>query len=104
MLPLTNTSAAPGLHQWRPERWNRARLGDTAGLVSPQLVTAFGHGKHSCPAQPFSLAAMSMAVTHLLGEYRVDPAWSEYPKPVPAQIGGVARADSECLMTYRRRV
>ena len=54
-------------------------------------MTAFGHGKHTCPAQPFSLAAMSMAVTHLLGAFELTPGWSTYPAPVPAQIGGVAR-------------
>ena len=103
LLPLTNTSAAPGLADWQPDRWNRSRLADTSALASPQLVTAFGHGKHSCPAQPFSLAAMSMAVTHLLGEYEVESGWSTYPVPVPAQIGGVARADGDCVMRYRRR-
>ena len=104
LLPLTNTSAAPGLDRWQPDRWNRNRLADTSALASPQLVTAFGHGKHSCPAQPFSLAAMSMAVTHLLGEYHLEGAWQTYPVPVPAQIGGVARAADDCLMRYRRRV
>ena len=43
-------------------------------LPSPMLVTAFGHGRHSCPAQPFSLAAMTAATTRLLGEYRMTPA------------------------------
>jgi cytochrome P450 len=104
LLPLTNTSAAPGLDRWQPERWNRSRLADTTALASPQLVTAFGHGKHSCPAQPFSVAAMSMAVTHLFGEYEVEAEWSAYPVPVPAQIGGVARAADACLLSYRRRV
>ncbi|MCZ4500219.1 MAG: cytochrome [Marmoricola sp.] len=103
LLPLTNTSAAPGLEQWRPERWNRSRLADTSDLASPQLVTAFGHGKHSCPAQPFSLSAMSMALTHLLGSLEVTAGWSSYPTPVPAQIGGVARSDVPALLHYRVR-
>ena len=46
---------------------------------------------------------MSMAVTHLLGEFEVEPAWTAYPVPVPAQIGGVARAEGDCLMRYQRR-
>lgn len=104
LLPLTNTSAAPGLETWRPDRWNRSRLADPGALASVTLVTAFGHGKHTCPAQPFSVSAMSMAVTHLLGEYHLQAAWPAYPVPVPAQIGGVARAAGECLMDYRRRV
>jgi len=101
LLPLLNTSAAPGLEAWEPDRWNRSRLADTSALASPQLVTAFGHGKHSCPAQPFSLAAMSTALTHLFGSYRLTGGWTSYPVPVPAQIGGVARTGDSCLLHYR---
>ena len=75
-----------------PDRWQRYRLADTAALPSPMLVTAFGHGKHSCPAQPFSLAAMTTAMTRLCGRYGMTPAGRAYPRPVPAQIGGVARS------------
>ncbi|MCW2786133.1 MAG: cytochrome [Marmoricola sp.] len=103
LLPLTNTTAGPGLADWQPDRWNRSRLADTSTLASPQLVTAFGHGKHSCPAQPFSLAAMTTAVTDLLGSYEVEAGWSSYPAPVPAQIGGVARADGPTPLHYRAR-
>ena len=64
------------------------------------LVTAFGHGRHSCPAQPFSLAAMTAAMTHLLREYQMTPRWTSHPQPVGAQIGGVARAEGPCLVDY----
>jgi cytochrome P450 len=64
------------------------------------LVTAFGHGRHSCPAQPFSLAAMTAAMTRLLGRYQMTPGWTEYPRPVPAQIGGVARSAGPCPVAY----
>ena len=64
------------------------------------LVTAFGHGSHACPAQPFSLAAMSAAMTHLLGRYTMTPQWTSRPTPVPAQIGGVARAADPCAIRY----
>jgi cytochrome P450 len=67
LLPLLNTSAAPGLAQWDPDRWTGHRLAEQSALRSPVLVTAFGHGRHSCPAQPFSLAAMTAAMTDLLG-------------------------------------
>ncbi len=67
---------------------------------SPMLVTAFGHGRHSCPAQPFSLAAMTAATTRLLREYRMTPGWTTHPQPVPAQIAGVARAEGPCLVDY----
>ncbi len=103
LLPLLNTSAGPGLDRWHPDRWHRYRLADTSALASPQLVTAFGHGRHTCPAQPFSLAAMTTAVTHLFGAYELTPGWSAYPTPVPAQIGGVARAGVACPVTYAAR-
>jgi cytochrome P450 len=100
LLPLLNTSAAPNLAQWDPARWTGHRLRDTAALPSPMLVTAFGHGRHSCPAQPFSLAAMTTALTHLLGHYWMTPRWTAHPLPVPAQIGGVARAAGPCPVDY----
>ncbi|MGO4257781.1 cytochrome P450 [Marmoricola sp. RAF53] len=103
LLPLLNTTAGPGLDSWDPDRWNRWKLADTGTLASPQLVTAFGHGRHSCPAQPFSLAAMTAAATGLLGRFELTPTWTEHPQPVPAQIGGVARSAAPCEASYRRR-
>jgi cytochrome P450 len=103
LLPLLNTSAAPGLDAWDPGRWTRHRLGDTRDLASPMLVTAFGHGRHSCPAQPFALAAMTAAMTYLLGRFDMTPRWRAHPRPVPRQIGGVARAADPCVVEYARR-
>ncbi len=100
LLPLLNTTTAPGLDTWDPDRWTGHRLRDTSALASPLLVTAFGHGRHSCPAQPFSLSAMTTAVTHLFRHYDMTPGWSVYPRPVPAQIGGVARAEGRCPISY----
>lgn len=100
LLPLVNTSAAPGLARWDPNRWTRHQLTDKDALESPMLVTAFGHGKHSCPAQPFSLSAMTAAMTRLLREYRMTPQWTSHPQPVAAQIGGVARAAGPCPVDY----
>jgi len=100
LLPLLNTSAAAGLEHWSPDRWHRHRLADQSTLPSPMLVTAFGHGRHSCPAQPFSLAAMTAAMTYLVGRYEMAPQWNSHPRPVPAQIGGVARAAHACAIRY----
>jgi cytochrome P450 len=100
LLPLLNTSVGPGLKQWDPDRWTHHRLTEQNALPSPVLVTAFGHGRHSCPAQPFSLAAMTAAMTHLLREYQMTPGWAMHPQPVPAQIGGVARAEGPCPVDY----
>ncbi|MDR7086312.1 cytochrome P450 [Aeromicrobium panaciterrae] len=102
LLPLTNRTPELGHDIWDPERWDRHRFTDTGGLGSAQLVTSFGHGKHSCPAQPFSLAATTLTMTRLLATFDLSAGWSSYPVPVPAQIGGVARADDPCPMAYRR--
>ena len=103
LLPLTNRSAAPGLDRWDPARWNRRRLRTPNGLAAAELVTVFGHGGHSCPARPFSLAAMTLTSRRLLSEFRWEPSWSQHPDPVPAQIGGVAHAAAPCRARYRRR-
>jgi cytochrome P450 len=100
LLPLTNMSSAPGLDRWDPSRWNRRRLADTSLLDAVELVTAFGHGRHRCPAQSFSLSAMTMTMTKLLGQFSLDPTWSVRPLPVTAQIGGVGRASAPCLVRY----
>jgi cytochrome P450 len=104
LLPLTNASAAPGLDVWDPGHWNRRRLADTSVLQAVELVTAFGHGRHTCPAQPFSLAAMTTAATRLLAEYEMEPRWVDPPVPVRAQIGGVARSAAPCPLRFARWV
>jgi cytochrome P450 len=103
LLPLTNTSAAPGLEDWDPDRWNRRRLADPSALAAVELVTVFGHGRHTCPAQPFSLSTMTAAATRLFTAFDMEPAWTGHPVPVGTQIGGVARAAGPCPVRYRRR-
>ncbi len=102
LLPLTNTSAAPGLDTFEPDRWNRRRLRDETSLPAREMVTAFGHGAHTCPAQPFSLAAMVAAVTTIIDTFDLDPQF-ESAEPPPGQIGGVARSARPCPVSYRRR-
>ena len=102
LLPLTNLTSAPGLAEWDPTRWRGRRLADPSALAAVELVTAFGHGRHTCPAQPFSLAAMTASLRRLLGTFRWDTGWTGRPVPVQAQIGGVARASAPCPVSYRR--
>jgi cytochrome P450 len=102
LLPMTNTSAGPGLDSWDPDRWHRQRL-VRPPLATPELVTVFGHGKHSCPAQPFAISAMSATATKLLAAYEWEPRWKLPPRPVATQIGGVARSCDPCRATYRHR-
>jgi cytochrome P450 len=99
LLPLTNTSAAPGLG-----RWVRRRLRDEAALPARELVTTFGHGEHTCPAQPFSLAAMCRSAERLVATYDLEAAPGfEAITPLAVQIGGVARSQHACEIRYRAR-
>jgi len=102
LLPLTNVWSAPGYDVWDPTRWKGRRLADSSTLAAVELVTAFGHGRHCCPAQPFSLAAMARSLSRLLTSYQLTPGWTDQPRPVRAQIGGVARAADPCPLAYRR--
>ena len=67
-------------------------------------MTTFGHGEHTCPAQPFSLAAMCRAAGRLLERYDVAPAPGFTAiVPLAVQIGGVARSQHPCEIRYRAR-
>jgi cytochrome P450 len=101
LLPLTNLDSAPGLDRWDPERWKGRRLRDADALAAVELVTAFGHGSHTCPAQPFSLAAMSRTVMRLFSTFTLTAAY-DHAEPLPVQIGGVARAAAPCPVAYER--
>jgi len=104
LLPLTNTTAAPGLDTYDPDRWSRRRLRDDAALPARELVTTFGHGEHTCPAQPFSLAAMCRSAERLVDRYELEaaPGFTAIT-PLAVQIGGVARSQAPCEVRYRAR-
>lgn len=102
LLPLTNTTAMPGLDDYDPDRWTRRRLRNEADLPTRELVTTFGHGEHTCPAQPFSLSAMCKSAEQLIAAYELEPEFAAVT-PLAVQIGGVARAAQPCPLRYRRR-
>ncbi|HLM19226.1 MAG TPA: cytochrome [Acidimicrobiia bacterium] len=104
LLPLTNTTAAPGLDRYDPDRWVRRRLRDEVDLPARELVTTFGHGEHTCPAQPFSLAAMCRSAERLVATYDLEPAAGfTAVTPLAVQIGGIARSQRPCEVHYRAR-
>ena len=100
LLPLTNCSGAD-LARFDPDRWQRRRLHADRVPAARELVTTFGHGPHTCPAQPFSLAVMTAVVTDLVNTYDFTPRFDVAPVPVPGQIGGIARAAASCPMGFR---
>ncbi len=101
-LAVTNTGAAPGLRDFDPEHFDGRRLKDIPGLQARELVSTFGHGRHSCPAQRFSISAIRVSLLALLERYELVPQFQS-AVPLRAQIGGVARAEHPCDVGYRRR-
>ena len=100
LLPLLNTSAAPGLERWDPDRWHRHRLVNADAAA----VTHAGDGVRA------RQALLPCPAVLVGGDDRRDDAfarpvhltrgWTEHPQPVPAQIGGVARAAEACPVDY----
>ena len=102
MLSVTNTTAAPGLECFDPAHYNGRRLVPIADLAASELVSTFGHGRHACPAQRFSISAIRIALRRLLDHYHLRPRFTT-ARPLPRQIGAVARAAEPCIVTYRTR-
>jgi cytochrome P450 len=103
MLALTNTSAAPGLDHYDPDRWEGRRLRDEDSLPTRESVATFGHGPHRCPAQRFSLSAITRTVGRLVVSYELDARFRTV-RPIAEQIGGMARAADPCPIAYRVRL
>ncbi len=100
MLSVTNTSAGPGLETYDPDHYDGRTL--TVDLPAKELVSTFGHGKHSCPAARFSLSAIRISIRRLLERYE----WTAVEVdagPLRGQIGAIARADRPITFDYRRR-
>jgi len=102
MLSVTNTTAAPGLDVFDLTHYQGRRLAPSVVLPTKEVVSTFGHGAHTCPAQRFSISAIVTAVRALVGRYELEPLFHE-ARPRARQIGGVARAARPCMVRYRAR-
>jgi cytochrome P450 len=102
MLSVNNNGAAPGLEHFDPRHYQGRKLSSNVALEAKELVSTFGHGRHSCPAQRFSISAIRIAIRRLLESFDLEPRF-ESATPLPRQIGGVARAARPCPVAYRRR-
>jgi cytochrome P450 len=102
MLSLTNASSAPGLDTFDPDHYAGRRLAASAMLPTRELVSTFGHGRHSCPAQRFSITAIRISIRRLLERFELEALFST-AEPRRRQIGGVARAARPCRVAYSSR-
>jgi len=102
MLSVTNTSAAPGLDRFDPAHYDGRRLAPQVTVPAKELVSTFGHGSHSCPAQRFAVTAIRVAVRRLTAHYDLIPRFSA-AEPRRRQLGAVARAQDPCVVAYRLR-
>jgi cytochrome P450 len=102
MLSVTNPTAAPGFDRFDPDHYKGRRLAQPAALAAPELVSTFGHGRHSCPAQRFSISAIRVAIRQLLTAFDLTAGFRG-AAPRARQIGGVARAARACPVRYRAR-
>ncbi|HXQ59688.1 MAG TPA: cytochrome P450 [Acidimicrobiales bacterium] len=102
MLSVTNTTAAHGLDHFDPDHYQGRRLAPSVVLPTKEVVSTFGHGIHTCPAQRFSISSIAVAVRRLLERFDMKPRFSD-ARPRSRQIGGVARAECPCVVHYRAR-
>jgi cytochrome P450 len=102
MLSVLNTSAAPGLDRFDPAHYRGRILSKDVALPAKELVSTFGHGAHTCPAGRFSNVTICLAVKALVDALELEPLFTT-AAPRRRQIGGVARAERPCRVSYRRR-
>jgi len=100
MLSVTNSSAAAGLDRFHPDHYEGRRLAPSVGVPARELVSTFGHGRHSCPAQRFAITAIRVSIRRLLERYELTPLFHS-AEPRRRQLGGVARAEHPCPVSYR---
>jgi cytochrome P450 len=102
MLSVHNSTASPGLEQFDPDHYQGRRLASSVDLETKELVSTFGHGRHSCPAARFSISAIRVSIRGLLDRYELEPLFRS-ASPRRRQIGGVARSARPCRVKYRAR-
>ncbi|MDG2303477.1 MAG: cytochrome P450 [Candidatus Binatia bacterium] len=102
MLSVTNVSCAAGLETFEPDHYQGRRLAPSVDVPTKELVSTFGHGRHSCPAQRFAITAIRISTRRLLERFDFTPEFSA-AEPKRRQLGGVARSERPCPVRYARR-
>jgi cytochrome P450 len=102
MLSVTNPTAAEGLHRFDPDHYEGRSPARSLALPARELVSTFGPGRHTCPAQRFSISAIRIAVQRLVERFELSPRFRS-AAPRRRQLGAVARSERPCAVAYRRR-
>ena len=91
-----------GPRPFDPDHYDGRRLSGGVPLAARELVSTFGHGRHSCPAQRFSISAIRIALRRLVSRYELAPRFTSAERR-PRQLGAVARAARPCPVSYRSK-
>jgi cytochrome P450 len=98
MLSVTNTQT-PELARFDPAHYQGREL--RPELVNGrETVSTFGHGRHACPAQRFSLHMARIVVSRLLERFELAACFDAIA-PSRKQMGGVSRPESAARVAYR---
>jgi cytochrome P450 len=100
MLPVTNLAVAPGWDAFDASRYRGRKLVAADAPSVRELVSTFGHGRHACPAQRFSISAIRTAIGRLLDRFELEPEYAP-PETLHRQLGAVARPAGACPVRYR---
>jgi len=86
--------------EFHPERYRKNRL-DGCPAGKEFLVSTFGHGKHACPGERFSINALKVITSIILERLRIKPQFKNVSIP-ETQLGAVARTDKHCYIAYSK--
>ena len=102
MLSVTNTQT-PELASFDPDHYVGNRLAADLQSAGKETVSTFGHGKHACPAQRFSLHMAKIVITKLVTQFSITTAYEGRATPSIKQMGGVSRPQNPTCLTLQRR-
>ena len=101
MLSVLNTQT-PELERFDIDHYQGRRIDAALIAHGKETVSTFGHGSHACPAQKFS-HNMCKVLLSLLLENFVFSAPATGVELSASQMGGVARAAQDVMLSYTSR-
>lgn len=101
MLSVINTQT-PELARFDPDHYQGRRIDPTLITAGKETISTFGHGAHACPAQKFSHNMCKVLLSLLLERFEFNTL-ETIIEPSVSQMGGVARAEREVLLSFSRK-